>query len=351
MWNVVLVVSAIVIVAALNPMSDDELRDFVDADGAGVTYVIESVVSVLGWGVVRLGKTKDGRSVAHASNKDVTHTVVRDGKFTQKRNARRGRWTQLFDTDKLPDEEEPIFTDDPPPRRRGVCNPDRFTRDGKTVIRVGVLHTPEVLALAYYGGSSDIVRAEVAVAVAEANAIAFPLSGVDIEIELCVNELLPAPSVERTNPSATLTAFSRSSAVETVRRINKCDTMVLFSTLAALGNRACGIGFLPGEHAVVACDCFVDAFSFAHELGHNIGACHGPPSRPCGAGANGYGGGDFRTIMAYRAICGGGNCTRVPRFSNKKSEFTWKGQPIGNSVSNNAWILSENKEGMASKVC
>ena len=198
------------------------------------------------------------------------------------------------------------------------------------------------------------MRAEVAIAIAEANAIVFPFSGISIELELCVNELLPARSVERTIPSATLTEFSRSSAVETVRQNNKCDTMVLFSSLAALGNRACGIGYLPGEHAVVAADCFVDNYSFLHELGHNLGACHGPPSRPCGAGANGYGDAvrGFRTILGYRSICGGsGNCTRVPRFSNKKSAFTWQGRVIGDRVSDNAWILNANKEGVASKVC
>ena len=347
MWAVLLVLA---VAGALNPSLADELPD---ADTAAFTYVAQHVVSVLGWGVVELGETADGKSVAHASNKDVTHTMVRSGKFTQKRNARSRRWTQLFDTNKLPDEEEPIFTDDPP-QRRSVCNPNKFTRAGKTVIRVGVLHTPEVLALRYYGGNGNIVQAEVAIAVAEANAIAFPLSGINIEIELCVNELLPAPSVERTRPSATLTAFSRSSAVETVRQNNKCDTMVLFSTLAALGNRACGIGYLPGEHAVVAADCFVDNYSFLHELGHNLGACHGPPSRPCGAGANGYGDavGGFRTILGYRSICGGsGNCTRVPRFSNNKSVFTWQGRGIGDRTSDNAWILNENKEGVASIVC
>ena len=362
MRAVLLLLSVVAVTGALH--STDELLDLSKVRPIVLsedTYLTRHVVTVAGWGLVVIAETDDGRSVAYASSSNdpkTTHTMVRHGAFTQKLISRDGvpppKWGQVRDVRRLPDEEEPIVTDDPAPRRRRVCSPNKFTRAGKTVIRVGVLHTPEVLALRYYGGNSDIVRAEVAVAVAEANAIAFPLSGIDIEIELCVNELLPPPSVERTRPSATLTAFSRSSAVETVRQNNKCDTMVLFSTLAALGNRACGIGYLPGEHAVAAADCFVDNYSFLHELGHNLGACHGPPSRPCGAGANGYGDATsgFRSILAYRSICGGsGNCTRVPRFSNKKSEFKWRGQPIGNSLSNNAWLLNENKEGVASKVC
>jgi hypothetical protein len=219
-----------------------------------------------------------------------------------------------------------------------------------------VLHTPDVLALDYYAGSSEAVRAEVAVAVAEGNAVAFPLSGVDIEIRLCANELLPAPSLEKSSARATLSAFGSSARVEQIRQRNTCDTMVLFSTLAGLGNSACGIGYLPGDHAVVAADCFVDNYSFLHEFGHNLGACHGPPSRRCGAGANGYGdaANDFRTILAYRAICGmyhEGNCTRVPRFSNKKSAFSWKGEAIGDASSDNAWILNANKEEAARRVC
>ena len=337
-----------------------------DAAPKDTSYIIRAVADVAGWGTVVIGETEDGDGrvyAAAAAQTDTTHLTIHHFASAQKfyaLNSVAVAASGVRDTRLLPDEEGP---DEPRLRRglirRAVCDPGQFTdrETGRTVIRVGVLHTPEVLATDYYRGSSESVQAEVAVAVAVGNADAFPQSGVGLKIELCVNGPLPpnTPSLERTSPRATLDAFATSSAVEAVRAANKCDTMVLFATLGSLGNRACGIGYLPGEHAVVAADCFVDNFSFLHELGHNIGACHGPPSRPCGAGANGYGDAtnDFRTILAYRAICGGGegNCTRVPRFSNKKSGFNWKGEAIGDDRSDNAWILNANKGEVASRMC
>ena len=134
---------------------------------------------------------------------------------------------------------------------------------------------------------------------------------------------------------------------------NKCDTMIFMTSLAALGYRACGVGNLPGQYAVVAADCFVDNYSFLHEFGHNLGACHGPPARVCVEASNGYGdrGHGFRTIMAYRAVCGGANCTRVPRFSNKDPAYNWQGAPIGAAYTNNVHMHNTNRQITASNVC
>lgn len=326
---------------------------------SGATYIVQAVVDVRTWGVVVVGETVDGTGrvyTAASSKTDTTHVTVHHQMCSQKMFVSGGSTVAVStvrDITALPDESAPIeqvLMD----QKRSACSPSMYTDrlTGRAVVRVGVLHTPEILALRYYGGNSEAVRAEVAIAVATANIDAFPSSGIDLMIELCANELITG-SIERSRPSDTLRAFSGSSAVETVRVANKCDTMVLFSTMAALGNRACGIGYLPGAHAVVAADCFVDNYSFLHEFGHNVGACHGPPSRPCGAGANGYGDAtnDFRTILAYHAICGGGNCTRIPRYSNKKSDFNWNAHSIGNSVSDNAWILNANKDDVASRTC
>lgn len=333
----------------------------------GIPYVVQTVTDVEGWGTVVIGETANGGGRIYAATANATHggthLTLHHHASAQKYYAQStavGTTSAVRDTRLLPDEEEPI--DQQPRRARqspSSCNPTQYTdrATGRTVLRVGVLHTPEVLATDYYDGSSESVRAEVAVAVAAGNAEAFPHSGVDLKIELCVNGPLPtgSPSLERSSPRTTLSAFATSRAVEAARVANQCDTMVLFATLSALGNRACGIGYLPGEHAVVAADCFVDNYSFLHEIGHNIGACHGPPSRSCANAANGYGDAtnDFRTILAYRAICGGGsgNCTRVPRYSNKEGAFAWKGASIGNGHSSNADIINTNKAILAGRSC
>ena len=331
-------------------------------DGVVLSYVVTSAVEVEGWGTVVIGETEDGNGrvfAAASATTGITHLTIHDQSRAQKIFARDGvtASVRMQNVGALPDEEEPVAGMQAVRRRSTTCDPGEYTdrATGRTVVRVGVLHTPEVLTLRYYGGSSEAVRAEVAVAVAVANAEAFPKSGIDLKIELCANDPIDA-SLERSSPRSTLDAFAASSAVEAVRAANKCDTMVLFATLDALGNRACGIGFLPGEYAVVAADCFVDNYSFLHELGHNLGACHGPPSRMCLGGANAYGDSShhFRTILAYRSICGEGsssNCTRVPRYSSSDTSLGWHGHAIGDDRSNNAATLNANKEVAARKTC
>lgn len=242
--------------------------------------------------------------------------------------------------------------------RRNACAPTR-TADGRTVLRVGVLHSAEAAGLPAYApmGGSSAVQMEVAAAVAEANAVIFPNSGVAIEIQLCVNgPMSPDASIEKASPSSTLSAFASSESVAAVRDAGGCDVMVLFSTLAGLGNRACGIGYMfPGAHAVVAAPCFKDNYSFIHEILHTFGSCHGEPAMPCGAGANGYGdrAHGFRTIEAYRGACGytAVNCTRIPRISNSHTQFTWSGWPIGNARHSNAWIVNANSAYAATRRC
>lgn len=320
-----------------------------------IEFRVEHVVDVGGWGVVVIGESQTGESAyLTASNLSAsTHLSVRNGRLNQKLHAWHSTLRSLSpvtSTSELPDEASPVVFGGLARRGGEVCATER---NGRVVIRVGVLHTPDVLRLPYYGGNSDAVRAEVAVAVAEANAVVFPLSGINIEIELCVNDLIPSPSVERSTSSTTLMVFSNSERVEQIRTDNKCDTMVLFATLGALGGNACGIGQLPGRHAVVAADCFGPNYSFLHEFGHNMGACHGPPNWSCGSAANGYGDAPhgFRTILAYRSICGSNDCVRIPRFSNKDTTFSWNGYAIGDGSSNNAKVINDNRDTLTRGTC
>ncbi len=104
----------------------------------------------------------------------------------------------------------------------------------------------------------------------------------------------------------------------------------------------CGIGYLMDTvspafddwaFAVVAYNCATGYYSFAHELGHNMG-CHHDRDNTTSSGAYSYSHGyqapdeSFRTIMAYD--CDGG-CTRVNYWSNP--DKTYGGLPMGVSSS------------------
>jgi len=244
--------------------------------------------------------------------------------------------------------------------RRTRCPPDR-TAGGLTVIRVGVLHTPQAAALPRYvrgggGNGSRAVEAAVVATISETNDVVYRMSGVKIELHLCANHLVADTTLEHARPSDTLVAFSTSQEVRAVRDLGACDVMVLFSSLAGLGNRACGIGYMfPGAHAVVAAPCFTENYSFVHELGHTLGACHGGAAGMCGAGANGFGSSQhgFRTVEAYDTACGSNAavCTRIPRVSNRDRAYVWNDYAIGDTRHSNAWILNANRESASARYC
>lgn len=224
-----------------------------------------------------------------------------------------------------------------------------------SVIVVCVLYTPEVVALTSTGTTGE-VEMLVAAAVAEANAVVYPRSGVQMEIR--VGAVEPTTSVPLfATPYSVLDALATSPAVAAVRDANACDVVVQIATLDELHRSVCGIGFMfPGAHAVVALECFKDNYSFLHELHHTSGACHGDPSGMCAGAANGYGSREhsFRTIEAYSSACGADktrSCTRIPRVSNELPAYTWDGAPIGDARHSNARILNANREAAAARRC
>jgi len=92
---------------------------------------------------------------------------------------------------------------------------------------------------------------------------------------------------------------------------------------------------------LVANDCMQSNFSFAHELGHLLGADHDVPNEfgPPYPYAHGYigPGNNWRTIMAYS--CGPG-CNRVPFWSNPNVNHPTDNVPMGtHSLENNARVL------------
>lgn len=122
----------------------------------------------------------------------------------------------------------------------------------------------------------------------------------------------------------------------------KADVIVI----VASPHSACGLGSgvmasAETAFAIVSSDCAITKLSFAHEVGHLLGANHNPEVgdsdrsyRPYG---NGYMTQHWRTVMAYDAGC---DCARLPLWSNPDIEFG--GIQMGTTTKhNNARVINE----------
>jgi hypothetical protein len=89
-------------------------------------------------------------------------------------------------------------------------------------------------------------------------------------------------------------------------------------------DRPCGLGFVTARRssafAVTTVGCSIPNLSFAHEIGHNFGACHDTgnssgctPAMPDGFGFQ-HPQATFRTVMSYQ--CPNGSCPRRPIHSH-----------------------------------
>jgi hypothetical protein len=131
-------------------------------------------------------------------------------------------------------------------------------------------------------------------------------------------------------------------------------------------NAYCGIAWLPHPpsagtsnqgFSVVEQSCAVGNKSFAHELGHNMGAHHDPfvlSGGPCSDGKEAgaycfsrgyvYNAGGWRTVMAYANQCP--SCNRIAHFSNPS--LTMGGAAMGDAAyRNNAYTLNKTAKAVA----
>ena len=206
--------------------------------------------------------------------------------------------------------------------------------DDGSFIDVLVVYTP--LARTNAGGQAAI-EAKIDLAAAETNT-GYANSGVNQRIRL-------AHKAEVSYDEAGFdwsTALSRLQNpsdgyidnVHTLRDTYQADEVVMIVS----NFDYCGIGYLmttvstgfaPYSFCVVSSDCATGYYSFAHEMGHNMGSHH-DRANASGPGAYSYSYGyqapnkAFRTIMAYD--CPGG-CTRVNYWSNPN--ISYAGQPTG----------------------
>jgi hypothetical protein len=239
----------------------------------------------------------------------------------------------------FPPEAEPITVAPPEGAVDGAAR--TLAADDGSVIDVLVVYTDD--ALAYYGGNTSAVESMINLAVSETNA-GYTNSGVDQRLYLVHTAMVPyaEESINWSLPSGWSTVLAQLRAtsdgymdqVHTLRDTYCADEVVLIVNSGGY----CGIGYLMQSvshgfedyaFAVVSRSCATGYYSFAHELGHNMG-CHHDRANASGQGAFSYSYGYqapdevFRTIMAYN--CSGG-CPRVNYWSNP--DVWYGGQPMG----------------------
>lgn len=211
---------------------------------------------------------------------------------------------------------------------------DMAAGDVSPIIDVLVAYTADARSAA---GGTAAMETLIDLAVTETNT-GYANSGVNQRLRLVHAEEV-AYSEASFNWSTTLGRLRNTSDgyidnVHTLRDTYGADEVVLIVNNMS----SCGIGyvmqtvsssFASSAFAVVSRDCATGYYSFAHELGHNMGSAHDRSN----AGVNGaysysygYQAPDeaFRTIMAYD--CPGG-CTRVNYWSN--AGVAYGGQPTG----------------------
>ncbi|WP_406333040.1 InlB B-repeat-containing protein [Streptomyces sp. NBC_00203] len=113
-------------------------------------------------------------------------------------------------------------------------------------------------------------------------------------------------------------------------------------SIIASGTASGGIGYTPENPGpqwadwayTVTAQSAISHYSFAHELGHNLGANHNWTTEPAQPdnGASGYfpKKGDWSSLMAYESGCRKatkGACGRINRFSN--AQQTYRGEVLG----------------------
>jgi hypothetical protein len=187
-------------------------------------------------------------------------------------------------------------------------------------------------------GGVTAIEALIATAVADANT-AYARSGLSAMLRLAAAVELSG-YVESASMSNDLGYLVANSAVAAARNAAGADLVSLIVASSTSGT--CGIGYLGPSpsyaHSVTARNCIVGNYTFAHELGHNLGSHHAPEDGATGAWKTyGYGFKDYtantRTVMAYAPG------TRILNFSSPL--VLHNGRATGTASQNNALSLAQ----------
>ncbi|MEV0090256.1 reprolysin-like metallopeptidase [Streptomyces sp. NPDC050738] len=249
----------------------------------------------------------------------------------------------------LTDEDEPQLAPPPPPLLKKTAQ-DRnapplkpHCKGGAKVSLVDslVAYTPRARKEA--GGDSQI-RAAIARAVTLANS-AFAASGTKVRVRLVHTAPLarvPARVDKVGSDLLTAAVTPRDKIADELPALR--DRYGADQVTVITGGRDFGgLGYVPTNPSpatanygyTVVAQSAIGHYSFAHELGHNLGASHDrttQPHQPPPYGANGYfpKSGDWSSIMSYESGCRRathGRCNRINHFENPRQRY--RGQPLG----------------------
>jgi len=205
-----------------------------------------------------------------------------------------------------------------------------YTRDASGA----VANINSLIALAVAEANQSYVNSQIGIRLSLVNTMQVEYSEDGKTFETILGDLVSDPGIKmrRDIDSADLVAMI----------INKSDFCGLADAIRATSDTA---------YAVIYFDCATGYYSFAHELGHLMGARHdmaNDPSKSPFSYGHGYqylsGATKWRTIMAYD--CAGG-CVRLQYWSNPLVRHG--GVPMGTIASNNnARVLNETASEVAS---
>ena len=213
-------------------------------------------------------------------------------------------------------------------------------RDDGSLVDLLVVYTPAARAGA---GSTSAIAALIALGVSETNQ-AYAAVGLTSRLRLVGTA--EWSRTEGGSANSQLSALRSATDVAALRNSLGADlVMGIENNLTD----ACGIGYLmttlstssaTGGYSLVERSCVSPNYSFAHELGHNMGSDHAPEDGGTG-GVYSYAVGykdtvsSFRTIMAYDCTP---SCGRLLTFSSPS--FSFNGRATGRSTQDNARSLT-----------
>lgn len=247
-----------------------------------------------------------------------------------------------IDQSKFPPDEPPSFVQKER-EKRGDTQPRRDTpkslRDVPVNIDVLVAYTPSAR-----GAVADI-DATIQLAVAETNQ-SYVNSGINIRLNLVDSFQITYTEAGKSFDTI-LTDFVSNTDVNNRRNSVGADIAALIINQSDYCGMADAI--MANEStafAIIHYSCATGYYSFAHELGHLMGARHNETADPTPGYCHGYqytGTPSWRTIMAYD--CPGG-CPRLQYWSNPNVNYN--GIPMGTAATNdNARCLNENASTVA----
>ena len=236
------------------------------------------------------------------------------------------------DVPPVPDAVEESWTDE-----ESRPSSSTASADGGPLIDVLVVYTKAAMDGA---GSEAAIESEIMLAISETNE-GYTQSNVSHRLRLADAVMTDWDETDgsfdfySTLVKATHTNDGELDEIHALRDAVGADEVVI---LVEGDNTYCGIAWLmttPSEYfavnafSVVARGCATGNYTFAHELGHNMGSNHDHDNADMGAYAFSYGlqipDAGVRTIMAYS--CPTSYCRRINRWSNPGQN--WDGHPMG----------------------